>query len=99
MRSIKKSILASIMTVVTTTALISAFYTIAIPTIAPTYKTYSILVGGIIISAIIGGYIGHQTYTNEKPFIRIGFGMCYALVIVVSVVLLSLFLILNVRGS
>lgn len=39
MTTIKKSIIASIMIIATATTLISILYTIAIPIIAPNYKT------------------------------------------------------------
>lgn len=99
MTTIKKSIIASIIIIATATTLISTLYTIAFPIIAPNYKTYDILVIGIIFSATAGGYVGHKTFADEAFFIKIGFGICYALAVAISALLLSLFIILNIRGA
>jgi hypothetical protein len=95
----KDSIISAIKIVIIFTALISGAYAVLIPVFAPDYKTYSILVIGVAISALIGGYIGYQVPANDILLIKIGFGFCYAIVTTILVFLFSLFIMLNIRGA
>jgi hypothetical protein len=99
MSTTKNSIISAIKIIVIFTTLISGSYAVVIPAFAPTYKTSYILVIGIATSALLGGYIGYQALTDEIPLIKIGFGLCYALVVAIFVLFLSLFIILNIRGA
>lgn len=99
MTTTKNSIISAIKIIVIFTTLISGSYAIVIPAFAPTYKTYYILVIGIATSALLGGYTGYQALADEIPLIKIGFGLCYAIVIAIYVLLFSLFIVLNIRGA
>jgi hypothetical protein len=81
------------------TVLVSGAYGVVIPAFFPAYKTYSILIVGVALAALIGGYIGYQSSDNDALLIKVGFGLCYAIVVAILVFLLSLFILLNVRGS
>ena len=93
------SVISFLKVVAIFTVLIGGAYGIVIPMLIPDYKTYSILIVGIAIAALIGGYIGYQVPTADALLIKISFGFCYAIAVAILVLLLSLFIILNVRGS
>ncbi|MFA7242088.1 MAG: hypothetical protein WC091_18390 [Sulfuricellaceae bacterium] len=93
------SVISALKVVAIFTVLIGGAYGIVIPLFIPGYKTYSILIAGIAIAALIGGYIGYQVPVADTLFIKIGFSFCYAIVVAILVLLLSLLIILNVRGS
>lgn len=81
------------------TILIGLIYGVIIPQFFPSYKTYLILILGIAIAAIIGGRIGYQAPATNEVFIKVVFCFCYAIVIATLILLVSLFIILNIRGS
>lgn len=93
------SIISALKIVVIFTVLIGGAYGIVIPLAFPDYKTYSILIIGIAVAALMGGYIGYQIPASNTLLVKIGFGFCYAAVVAILVLLLSLLIILNVRGS
>ena len=93
------SIVSVLIVVAIFTGLIGGAYCIVIPMFFPTYKTALILIFGIAMAALIGGYISYQVSTGDTTLVKIGYGLCYATVVVLLVAYLSLFIILNVRGS
>ena len=99
MNVITGSIVSMLIVVAIFTGLIGGAYCIVIPIFFPTYKTAWILIFGIAIAALIGGYIGYQVPTGDTTLVKIGYGLCYATVVVLLVAYLSLYIILNVRGS
>lgn len=80
------------------TAVIGGVYGFVIPAFFPDYKTYSILMIGVGVAALFGGYIGYQI-PSDGWGAKLGIGFCCASVVAISVVFLSLLIILNVRGS
>lgn len=99
MTATKRNIIAAIKVVVIFTILISGAYVILIPILNPNYKTYSILVVGVVTSALTNGYLGYQVAADDILPIKIGFSFCYAIVTSILVLLLSLFITLNIRGA
>lgn len=95
----KNSIISAIKVIIIFTFLVSGAYVVLIPIFVPGYKTYSILVIGVAISALLGGYIGYQAPANDTLPIKIGFSFCYAIVTTIFVFLFSLFIMLNIRGA
>ena len=93
------SVVSTPKVVVIFTFLIGGLYGFVVPAFFPNYKTYSILIVGVSIAALIGGYIGYRVPTSEMLLVKIGVGFCYAVVVTALVMFLSLFIILNVRGS
>ena len=81
------------------TVLIGGAYSVVIPVFFSDYKTYSILIVGTTIATLIGGYIGYKASLADTPLIKICVSFLYATVVAITVLLLSLFIILNVRGS
>ena len=93
------SVISVLKVVAVVTVLIGGAYGIVIPLFIPDYKTYSILIVGIAIAALFGGYIGFQIPTADVLLIKMSLGFCYAIATAIPVLLLSLLIILNVRGS
>ncbi|MCU1751981.1 hypothetical protein [Pseudomonas sp. 6D_7.1_Bac1] len=99
MTATKHNIISAIKVVVIFTILTSGAYVTLIPALNPSYKTSSILVVGVVTSALTNGYVGYQVAADEILPIKIGFSFCYAIVTTILVSLLSLFIILNIRGA
>ncbi|MGE8154034.1 hypothetical protein ACQKP5_22670 [Pseudomonas vancouverensis] len=99
MTATKRNIIAAIKVVVIFTFLISGAYAILIPILNPNYKTYSILVVGVVTSALTNGYFGYQVAVDDILPIKIGFSFFHAIVTSILVLLLSLFITLNIRGA
>ncbi len=93
------SVISVLKVVAIFTMLIGGAYGIVIPLLSPDYKTYSVLIAGIAIAALVAGRIGYQVPVADTLLIKIAFGFCYATVAAILVLLLSLLIILNVRGS
>jgi len=53
----------------------------------------------ISVATLIGGYIGYRVRATGKLLVKISLGICYAFVVASLVSYLSLFIILNMRGS
>lgn len=64
-----------------------------------TYRTYLPLMASISVATLIGGYIGYRVRATGKLLVKISLGICYAFVVASLVSYLSLFIILNMRGS
>lgn len=81
--------------------LITCIYGFFIPTIYPNYKTYSILIIGVLLAGLIAGYLGYQLPPLlEKSLLeKVGWGVLFASVVSIFVTFLSLFIILNFIGS
>lgn len=99
MTATKHNIISAITVVVIFIVLISGVYTVLIPVLNKNYKTSSILLVGIVTSALANGYVGYQLAADEILPMKIGFSFCYVIVTTVLVSLLSLFIILNIRGA
>ncbi len=99
MKMTTASVISVLKVVAIFTVFIAGFYTVVIPVFFPNYKTYSILIVGTAIAALIGGYIGYKAAADDTVFFKIFIGSCYAATGAVLVLLLSLLVILNVRGS
>lgn len=80
---------------------IGAVYAYVLPKFfpGPGWGTHLPLYLGIIIATTIGGYIGYRVPATDKLWIKVSFGFCYASVVAALVSYLSLFIILNTRGS
>ena len=79
--------------------LIGGVYVFFIPMFFPGYKAGWILNLGVLLATLLGGYIGLQSSKASSPLIRILLAFCYGAVTAILVYFLSLFFILNVRGS
>lgn len=81
--------------------LIAGTYGLLIPIIYPNYKTYSILIIGVLLAGLIAGYIGyHLPPVIDKSFLeKISWGVLCASAVSIFVTFLSLFIILNFLGS
>ena len=80
---------------------IGAIYALVLPAFYPRpgWGTYLPLQLGIVFAALIGGYIGYHVPTANKLPVKIILCFCYAAVVAILVSFLSLFIILNTRGS
>ena len=78
---------------------IGVVYAFFLPAFFPGYRTGWILNLGVLLATAIGGYIGFYTSPVSATPVRITLGFCYASVMAIIVYFLSLFIILNVRGS
>ena len=79
--------------------LIGVVYVFFLPAFFPGYKAGWILHLGVLLAILIGGYIGFHVSTARAFPVRMILGFCYAAVMAILVYFLSLFFILNVRGS
>jgi hypothetical protein len=80
---------------------IGAIYALVLPAFfpGPGWGTYLPLQLGIVIAALIGGYIGYRVPTASSLWAKIGCGFCYAAVVAILVSFLSLLIIVNTRGE
>ena len=80
---------------------IGAFYVFVLPRFfpAPGWGTYSPLIVGIMIATLIGGFIGYRVPPTDKLRVKFSLGLCYATLVASLVSYLSLFIIVNTRGS
>ena len=79
--------------------LIITVYDFVIPTFFPGHKAGWVLHLGVFLATLIGGYIGFYQANESRFSIRLTLGFCYAGVMAILVYVVSLFFILNVRGS
>ena len=75
------------------------FYGIIVPKWLPQYRSYVILMFSCIAGGLIAGWIGHDTHPNESNLGRVLLALLYAIVEVIFVLIFSLFIVLNTRGS
>ena len=101
MRRVMFALLLALIVVVIFGFSIGAVYVYVLPRFFPghLWGTYLPLILGIIIATSIGGYIGYRVPTRDKLSIKVCSGLCYAVVVAALVSCLSLFIILNTRGS
>ena len=80
---------------------IGAIYAVVLPRFfpGPGWGTHAPLIGGITIATLIGGYIGYRVPVTGKLLVKISVGVGYAVVVASLVSYVSLFIILNTRGS
>lgn len=99
MRTTVHNIYLLLLIVVIFTILIGGAYGFIIPTFFSDYKTYSILIIGIAVAALLAGYIGYQILANSTLLLKISIGISCAVAAAILVSFLALFIIINVRGS
>jgi hypothetical protein len=59
-----------------------------------------VLIVGVVIASLVGGYVGYRGPMAERTMDgRLGIGFRFAAITAVLTLFLSLFLILNTRGS
>ena len=78
---------------------IGIVYAFVIPALFPGFRTSWILDLGDLVATLIGGYIGYHVPSANTPLAKIILGFSYAAVTAILVYFLSLFIILNARGS
>ena len=104
-RSLTKKIIFSVLLALIVAAVVAssigAVYVFVLPKFfpGPEWGTYSPLILGIILAALIGGYIGYRVPSIGRLSVKISLGFCYAAVVFTLISYLSLFIILNTRGS
>jgi len=81
------------------TTIISGIYAILIPTFFPNYRTYSILILGMVLSAGVGGYLCQRQLLSQSMVFQYSISLIGALGVAAVVLFLSLLIIVNVRGS
>ncbi|MGH9773271.1 MAG: hypothetical protein ACRD4Q_16505 [Candidatus Acidiferrales bacterium] len=64
-----------------------------------TYWTYLPLMVSISFAAAIGGCVGYRVPATGKLPVKISLGLCYAVVVAILVLYLSMLIIVNVRGE
>jgi hypothetical protein len=74
-------------------------YTLVTPAFFTVYDSGWVLDLGVLVATLIGGYIGYHVPTATKFLVRILLGICYASVMAILVLFLSLSIIVNTRGS
>jgi hypothetical protein len=79
--------------------LIGVVYAFVLPAAFPGYKAGWILNLGVLVATLIGGYIGYRVPNANIFLVRIILGFCYAAVMAILVYFVSLYIILNTRGS
>lgn len=79
--------------------MIGIVYAFVLPALFPGFRTSWILNLGVLVATLIGGYIGYHVPTANTPLVKIILGFLYAAVTAILVYFLSLFIILNTRGS
>jgi len=80
--------------------IIATIYVWILPTLFNGYKTYSFLVIGSICSAVLSSYWCYiSTNENISPIARYVICSFGGIIVAALVVIFSLFIILNVRGS
>lgn len=90
--------LALIVTVISG-VLIGLVYAFILPALFPGYGTWWILILGVFVATLIGGYIGYHIPSADKLLVKIALGLSYAAVVAIFVSFISLFIIVNVRGE
>ena len=80
-------------------SLIGVAYAFVLPAFFRGYATEWIGRLGVLIATLVGGYIGYHVPTANKLPVKIILGLCDAGVTAILVCFLSLFIILNTRGS
>jgi hypothetical protein len=80
-------------------SLIGVVYAFVLPAFSPGYGTKWIGILGVLIATLIGGYIGYHVPTANRLSVKVILCVCYAAVVAILVSFLSLYIILNTRGS
>lgn len=78
---------------------IGLLYAFLLPSVFPGYKTEWILTLGTLSAMLAGGCIGYREPTAGTLPVKITLSLCYGAVVALLVLLLSLFIIVNTRGS
>jgi hypothetical protein len=77
----------------------TATYTWVIPSMFPGYRSYSVFLIGVGCAAVLGGYFGYRSDANGELLGRLSLAFICGAVVATVVALLSLLIIVNVRGS
>lgn len=101
MKKIIFSVLLALIVVAIFATTIGVVYVFVLPKFfpAPGWGMHSPLILGIILATLIGGYIGYRVPSIDRLSVKISLGFCYAVVVFTLVSYLSLFIIVNTRGS
>jgi hypothetical protein len=78
---------------------ISGCYIYLIPMLFHGYKTYSVLILGLLAAYLSGGYLGYDFLKAATLPRRILFGMACGICVAVLVLYCSMFMMLNMRGA
>lgn len=97
MRSIVRFFIAEAVVVAVAVALISSAYIFILPRYFDDRRTYSVLIGGLVIAAVASAYVARQWLAGRSW----GWSLTLAIsgIVTIATLLLSLFLIVNSRGS
>ncbi|HQW20986.1 MAG TPA: hypothetical protein PLI90_10000 [Rhodocyclaceae bacterium] len=95
----KHSVISILIIVIVFIVLIGGTYGFVIPAFWPDYKTPTILIVGVAIAALCGGYICYQIPLDDTLFVKMSFGLLGAVIVAVLVFFLSLAVIIKIRGS
>lgn len=79
--------------------LIGAVYVLLLPAFFSGSGTSLVLIIGMIVASLIGGYIGFQNAEGDQLAAKAGLSVAFAVLAAILVVFLSLFIILNTRGG
>ncbi len=98
MKSIVKFFIAESVVVAAAVAIISSAYIFVLPQFFDDRKTYSVFVLGLAIAAVAGGYVARREWV---PIRFSSWSLTFAIsgIVTVVILLLSLFFIINSRGS
>lgn len=98
MRSIARFFIAESIVVAVAVALISSAYIFVLPRYFDDRRTYSVLILGLAIVAVASGYVARKEWVATRSG---GWLLTLAIsgIVTVATLLLSLFFILNNRGS
>jgi hypothetical protein len=94
-----RSAISALVFIATFGASTGAVYALFLPAFFPDYRTSWILILGILIPTTICGCLGYHAPKAGTTVVRSSVGLCYACVAAILVSFLSLFIILNIRGS
>jgi hypothetical protein len=92
-------LLSALIVVVIFVASISGLYAFVVPRFIPGWTGSWPLVLGVAAATLAGGYIGYIAPAADKRSVRLSSGFFYAIVVAGLVSWISLFIILNTRGS
>lgn len=98
MRNAAKFALLESTVVVLLTVGIVAGYVVVMPRWSPDLRTYAVFALGLLLAGLIGGYVAHSLATRGRRMHWVRVLAMGGLVTAVTA-LLSLFLMLNMRGS
>jgi hypothetical protein len=79
--------------------LIGGAYVFVLPAFFPGYKTMWIGILGILLAMLTSGYIGYHIPRDRRLLIKISASFGFAALVAPLVIMLSWFIIANIRGE